>query len=131
MGSRKTVKVSLAPRPSAISRKQSASVTKARRGVAWSGGSGFEGSSSMETSDAFGFAVSDRRRLQSTLSKRVAGRKRGKGRRERRLPPLALEAAAHAGLAECRAAARRDRLHARAHLVEVGFARTFARIRRQ
>ena len=46
MGSRKTVKVSLAPRASAISRKQSPSVTKARRGVAWSG-SGFEGSLSM------------------------------------------------------------------------------------
>src|SRR4051794_38216476 len=42
------------------------------------------------------------------------------------LPPLALEAAAHAGPPQGGAPARRDGLHGGAHLVQVRLTRTFA-----
>src|SRR5436305_1635125 len=122
MGSRKTVKVSLAPRASAINRKQSPSVTKARRGVAWSGGSGFEGSLSIKASDAFGSRGVIGAPPEHSWQARCRA-SAGKRYHERPLPALALEAAAHAGAAERGPGlAKRHRFDARPHLVEAGFA---------
>src|SRR5438309_2442735 len=100
MGSRKTVKVSAAPRASAMSRKHRARTTKARRGVYWSGGSG----------DGVGCAL-----IEPWLSHSRAVRYAP--RRSPSSPPLAFETAAHAGAAERGAPARRDRLDAGTHLV--------------